>query len=1461
RIESGFQAGYGRLTVANGFSNAGEIEIIQQNYTSYTPVFTVSQGALNNADGSIETSGNGFVLSANILNNGIFSVNNLKLTHGGEFIQQTGVFEVFEGKEYEAAALNDPMSIQGGVLRGAGLVDAEVEVGDLSGNGAVAPGFSADLLTIDHLGLFGTGSIDIELGGTTANTEYDRLVLTGPLVLDGILNVSLINEFEPSAGDSFTIIEGATSLTGDFNTQNLPDISSLGLRWEVVTTPSSVLLNVLSDNAAPTVSLFAATTSLAENTSIATDLSVAQIIIVDDTAGTNTLTLSGADAALFKIIGSELFLKAGTLLDHETNGTLDVTVEVDDAEVGSDPDDTVDLSITVTDVNEAPTISLFGTTTSLAENTSITSDLSVAQIIIADDTAGTNTLSLSGADAALFEIAGSELFLKAGTLLDHETRATLDVTVEVDDESLGEGPDDTVALTINVTDVNEAPMVALSNTSTSLSENTDTSSAIKVADIAITDDAPGSNDLTLSGADAALFEIVGTELFLRAGTLLDHETNGTLDVTVEVDDAGVGASPDDSATLAIDVTDDNEPPVANDDAYSTDDNAPFSQGFAGGGGSGGGSGSAFLIDGLGGAAGFGDIVLQANDDDSSEAVDITSVFGVAGFNFFGTFFTDIYINNNGNITFNGPLSTYTPFAMTGDTDNPIIAPFFTDVDTRDGAQPPTPGGNSTGSNLVYGDLDTTGGRYGLGVVTITWDDVGYFSGGIDRLNAFQLRLHDRGDGNADIEFRYEAINWAGESEDEYARAGFSAANGIDFFEFPQSGDEAAMLDLPNQVGSTFVNAEDGGVKFGLLANDTDPDNDPLTLTAINGDMTAVGSEFALPSGALLTTVVDGSFRYDPNGAFDHLASGVTETDTFTYSISDGNGGTDEGSVVVTVSGVNYAPQIADQTYAVAENSAAATVVGSVVANDDDNDPLTYSITDGTGLGLFDIDPDSGVISVAAGAVLDAESTGSYTLAVQVSDAEASDTAQITINLSDVNEAPTAVALSNAAISEAAAAGAAIGDLSGVDPEHDSLSFHITADSSAGAFAIADNQLVIADSSLLDHSSDATQTVTIEVRDPEGLGHSEVFTVDIQAGGQSNTFTNTLADGDMFNPANWSLGYVPGGTDNLTIPADSGNVTIPDGFTAASISNNGGTLSFSGSVNIGTYTQTGGQLHLDGGDFTGTLDVIGGTLTGSGIINGVASVFGGIAPGSSPGIFSFTDLVLNENSETVIEVSRDYDGDTIPLEAGEDYDRINVSNTLTADGVLNIELLPDYTPVAGDRFTVISADTIDGAFSAINLPDLSALGLEMQAEVVENSLVVNVAAVNPYIPPPPTPPVVVEQMPVVVPGEGEQQDDAALEQLQEELEKELREEGDSGEETEEDEEVTEDAPDGPQGEQDAGAEGEAAGLQGIEPGDGQDDKKAAGLSDALKEKGAEFERQRQQVLKIFEDVADMLSCGG
>src|SRR3712207_8776855 len=49
--------------------------------------------------------------------------------------------------------------------------------------------------------------------------------------------------------------------------------------------------------------------------------------------------------------------------------------------------------------------------------------------------------------------------------------------------------------------------------------------------------------------------------------------------------------------------------------------------------------------------------------------------------FFGMSLNSAYVNNNGNITFNSGMSTYTPFPLTS-TAAPILAPFFTDVDTR-----------------------------------------------------------------------------------------------------------------------------------------------------------------------------------------------------------------------------------------------------------------------------------------------------------------------------------------------------------------------------------------------------------------------------------------------------------------------------------------------------------------------------------------------------------------------------------------------------------------------------------------------------------------------------------------------------------------------------------------------------------------------------------------------------------
>jgi uncharacterized protein YjiK/2',3'-cyclic-nucleotide 2'-phosphodiesterase (5'-nucleotidase family)/phosphodiesterase/alkaline phosphatase D-like protein len=109
--------------------------------------------------------------------------------------------------------------------------------------------------------------------------------------------------------------------------------------------------------------------------------------------------------------------------------------------------------------NTAPTaLVLNNKLTSIIENTSIATPLKVADIAVTDDALGTNTLSLTGADASIFEITGNVLSIKAGTKIDFETKTSYSVNVNVDDTTVGSTPDVTTAYTLAVTDVvNETP--------------------------------------------------------------------------------------------------------------------------------------------------------------------------------------------------------------------------------------------------------------------------------------------------------------------------------------------------------------------------------------------------------------------------------------------------------------------------------------------------------------------------------------------------------------------------------------------------------------------------------------------------------------------------------------------------------------------------------------------------------------------------------------------------------------------------------------------------------------------------------------------------------------------------------------------------------------------------------------------------------------------------------------------
>jgi VCBS repeat-containing protein len=324
-----------------------------------------------------------------------------------------------------------------------------------------------------------------------------------------------------------------------------------------------------------------------------------------------------------------------------------------------------------------------------------------------------------------------------------------------------------------------------------------------------------------------------------------------------------------------------------------------------------------LISGIGGATGYGNLALQPNDDNSTGAIDITSVFGEAGVNFFGTNYRSIFINNNGNITFKSATGAYTPSEINAGLDNPIIAAFWADVDT-------------TGHGAVYYDLDSVDG-----VMTITWDQVGYYSGRVDKLNSFQIVLVNEGGGNFDIVYRYADINWTTGSASGGvnglggvpARAGYSAGDNSHYYELPQSGDQNALLHLPATLGNTGIagvdtfQVHDGSVGPSAVAslgiiNFSDSDLNDVHTAHVNYTGHELGTLTLSKVTDTTGTGIDGQFAWTYTANAASVAAALQDDadgiriDTFDVVIADGAGGTISQTVSVTLNGTgNHSPFI------------------------------------------------------------------------------------------------------------------------------------------------------------------------------------------------------------------------------------------------------------------------------------------------------------------------------------------------------------------------------------------------------------------------------------------------------------------------------------------------------------------------------------------------------------------------
>jgi VCBS repeat-containing protein/CshA-type fibril repeat protein len=325
--------------------------------------------------------------------------------------------------------------------------------------------------------------------------------------------------------------------------------------------------------------------------------------------------------------------------------------------------------------------------------------------------------------------------------------------------------------------------------------------------------------------------------------------------------------------------------------------------------------------------------------------------------------------------------------------------------------------------------------------------------------------------------------------------------------------------LPDAVDNTVGTPEDTPVTFSVLGNDSDPDGDPLSITS-----------YTQPANGTVVLNPDGTFTYTPPPGF----SGAT---SFTYTIDDGNGGTDTATVNVTVGPVNDLPEATE--IPAQENDDADTPTLDVSGNfsDPDGDPLTFA-ANGLPPGLS-IDPDTGIIS----GTIDpsASQDGPYTVTVTATDPDGelvSTSFVWTVN----NPAPVAGDNTTSTPEDTPIIIGVLGNDSDAD---DPISITATTPPANGS-------VVVNPDGTITYTPDAgfsgTDTFTYTITDADGATDTATVTVNVGPVNDSplaSTIpTQDDADGEDITPLDVSGAFTDPDGDDLTFTASG----LPPGLT-------------------------------------------------------------------------------------------------------------------------------------------------------------------------------------------------------------------------------------------------------------------------------------------------------------------------
>ncbi|MCR6735143.1 MAG: cadherin domain-containing protein [Afipia sp.] len=696
-----------------------------------------------------------------------------------------------------------------------------------------------------------------------------------------------------------------------------------------------------------------------------------------------------------------------------------------------DPSNSATLTVTVNATDDAPIITSNGGGTtasiSVAENTTAVTTVTSTDI----DGPNPTYSIIGGSDSGKFTIdasTGALSFVAAPNYespSDSNTNNSYVVQIQVADGANGT---DTQTITVNVTNVNEAPVLAPDASEVTYIENAAALKLIPGATVTDPDNpsnfSGGSVDVSLTNAVAGdqLTIVTGGTLTLingnatvringtSVGTVSGYGTTHLVitfdsdasDANVEAvikaiafsstsqnptsadrtativfndgDNIGSGPALSDTSTITIHVTPQNDTP-----GVPADSNAPSGGSVA----EGAANGTAVGITALS-TDPDGDVISYTLTNDAGGRFAIDSSTGI------------VTVANSALLNYEGATS-HTITVKATDPSGAFSTQNFTVSVTDVAPTAPTDSDGVTGGSVSEDAANDTA----VGITAASTD----VNGG-----AVSYSLTDNAGGRFAINSSTGIVtvangallNFEGATSHTITVKAADANGLFSTQTFTIGVTDVAPTAPTDSNGVTGGSAAEGaanGTAVGITAASTDVHSGTVTYSLLDD----AGGRFAINGSTGVVTVGNGTLL-DFETATSHTitvkaadANGLFSTQTFTIGVTDV-----APSVPTDSNGVTGG--------SVAEGAANGTAVGITAASTDVNGgAVTYSLTNNAG-GRFAIDSSTGIVTVANGALLDFETTTSHTITVKAADPSGLfSTQNFTIGVTDANDAPVAVA--------------------------------------------------------------------------------------------------------------------------------------------------------------------------------------------------------------------------------------------------------------------------------------------------------------------------------------------------------------------------------------------------------------------------------------------------------------------